>query len=82
MKNKKVLLQPCGLYYMVSILMCNTHTILHYPQILQYFQCRPPTLAEYFHGRPVESAEMEQWMAESAWAEFEVPKDVKEWSAT
>ena len=30
-KNKKVLLQLCGLYYMVSILMCNAHTILHYP---------------------------------------------------
>ncbi|KIJ40478.1 hypothetical protein M422DRAFT_101351, partial [Sphaerobolus stellatus SS14] len=47
-RSQKILLSPCGLYYLVAILLCNAHTILHYPQIPQYFTCSPPTLQEYF----------------------------------
>ncbi|KIJ23155.1 hypothetical protein M422DRAFT_196275 [Sphaerobolus stellatus SS14] len=41
-RNQKILLTPCGLYYLVSLLLCNAHTILHYPEIPQYFSCLPP----------------------------------------
>ncbi|KIJ53252.1 hypothetical protein M422DRAFT_100162, partial [Sphaerobolus stellatus SS14] len=47
-RNHKILLTPCDLYYLVSLLLCNVHTILHYPQIPQYFAYPPPTLEEYF----------------------------------
>ena len=50
--NQKILLTPCGLYYLVAVLFCNAHTILHHPQIPQYFHCNPPTLSEYFNGGP------------------------------
>ncbi|KIJ42814.1 hypothetical protein M422DRAFT_98796, partial [Sphaerobolus stellatus SS14] len=46
--NQKILLTLCGLYYLVSLLLCNAHTILHYPEIPQYFSCPPPSLEEYF----------------------------------
>ncbi|KIJ53223.1 hypothetical protein M422DRAFT_103130, partial [Sphaerobolus stellatus SS14] len=46
-RSQKILLTPCALYYLVALLMCNAHTILHYPQIPQYFTCPPPTLEEY-----------------------------------
>ncbi|KIO28419.1 hypothetical protein M407DRAFT_182246 [Tulasnella calospora MUT 4182] len=48
-KNLKVLLQPVGLLYSVALLLSNAHTILHQPQISQYFICQPPTLQEYFN---------------------------------
>lgn len=31
-KNHKILLNPSGAYYLVGILLCNAHTILHRPQ--------------------------------------------------
>ncbi|KIJ34460.1 hypothetical protein M422DRAFT_182036, partial [Sphaerobolus stellatus SS14] len=49
-RSQKILLSPCGLFYLVSLLLCNAHTILHYPQTPQYFACPPPTLEEYFIG--------------------------------
>lgn len=55
--GQKVLLSPCGLYYLVATLFCNAHTILHHPQIPQYFHCNPPTLLEYFN-RGTEREEM------------------------
>ncbi|KIJ31630.1 hypothetical protein M422DRAFT_98767, partial [Sphaerobolus stellatus SS14] len=45
--SQKILLTPCGLFYLVAILLCNAHTILHHPQIPQYFACPPPSLHEY-----------------------------------
>ncbi|KIJ40248.1 hypothetical protein M422DRAFT_103859, partial [Sphaerobolus stellatus SS14] len=46
-RSQKILLTPCALYYLVALLLCNAHTILHYPQIPQYFACSSPTLEEY-----------------------------------
>ncbi|KIJ47934.1 hypothetical protein M422DRAFT_98781, partial [Sphaerobolus stellatus SS14] len=46
-RSQKILLTPCGLFYLVAILLCNAHTILHYPQIPRYFTCTPPSLQEY-----------------------------------
>lgn len=80
-KNKKILLQPCGLYYMVAILMCNAHTILHNPEIPQYFDCAPPTLDEYFRGGPIDDDELERWAMEPAWEEREVPEGELDGSA-
>jgi hypothetical protein len=37
--NHKVLLSPCGLFYMVAVLLTNAHTILHGSQTSQYFAC-------------------------------------------
>ncbi|TDL14163.1 hypothetical protein BD410DRAFT_706083, partial [Rickenella mellea] len=49
LRNQKLLLQPVGLYYMCGLLFSNAHTILHRPQVPQYFMCEPPSLNEYFH---------------------------------
>ncbi|KIJ38209.1 hypothetical protein M422DRAFT_101787, partial [Sphaerobolus stellatus SS14] len=46
-RSQKILLTSCALYYLVTLLMCNAHTIPHYPQTPQYFTCPPPTLEEY-----------------------------------
>ena len=73
--NQKILLQPCAVYYLVAILLCNAHTILHVPQIPQFFNCKPPSLAEYFHGGPVEDAELDEWAMMSAAGEIEVELD-------
>ncbi|THU95828.1 hypothetical protein K435DRAFT_113884 [Dendrothele bispora CBS 962.96] len=74
--NQKVLLQPVGLFYLVGLLLCNCHTILHRPQIPQYFDCTPPTLAEYFQGEPVDDEHMDRWCLTSPWEE--VPDDEAE----
>jgi hypothetical protein len=76
--NQKVLLTPCGLFYMVAVLLTNAHTILHRPQTPQYFHCLPPSLNDYFHGVWVEDEEMDGWCAEAPWAEIEVPADEAE----
>ncbi|KIJ24166.1 hypothetical protein M422DRAFT_195025 [Sphaerobolus stellatus SS14] len=60
-REQKLFLTPCGLFYLVSVLLCNAHTILHPPQISQYFNCQPPTLEEYFTGGPVVDEELEAW---------------------
>ena len=60
-ENHQVLLSPCGLFYMVALLLCNAHTIMHSPQIPQYFNCSPPTLDEYFQGGPIGDDEMDSW---------------------
>jgi hypothetical protein len=69
-RNQKILLSPCGLFYLVGMLLVNAHTILHRPQIPQYFQCPPPTLEEYFTGGPVEDAELDAWCLDSPWEEI------------
>lgn len=66
-KNLKVLLQPVGLLYSVALLLSNAHTIIHHPQIPQYFLCQPPSLQEYFNGAPPEN------MPVAALPEQEVP---------
>jgi hypothetical protein len=71
-RNQKVLLSPCGLYYLIAILLGNAHTILHHPQIPQYFHCKPPTLAEYFTGGPIDDAELDAWCLDSPWGENDV----------
>ena len=53
-QNMRILLSPVGLYYLVAILLCNAHTILHSPLVPQYFTCPPPTLEEYLVGEPSE----------------------------
>ncbi|KDQ50122.1 hypothetical protein JAAARDRAFT_142408 [Jaapia argillacea MUCL 33604] len=73
--NQKILLLPCGLYYLAAILLGNTHTILHQPQILQYFPCSPPTLKEYFQGGPVEDPELDNWCLQAPWQEMDVGED-------
>lgn len=73
--NQKILLQPCAVYYLVAILLCNAHTILHVPQIPQFFACQPPTLQEYFQGGPVDDAELESWATMAAAGEVEMEMD-------
>ncbi|KIJ51635.1 hypothetical protein M422DRAFT_243936 [Sphaerobolus stellatus SS14] len=70
--SQKILLTPCALYYLVALLLCNAHTILHYPEISQYFACPPPTLEEYFQGGPVEDSELDAWCLDSVWQELDV----------
>ncbi|KIJ24503.1 hypothetical protein M422DRAFT_274703 [Sphaerobolus stellatus SS14] len=65
---KEILLSPCGLFYLVAIL-CNAHTILHHPQIPQYFAYPPPSLQEYFTGGPIDDAELDKWCLDSMWGE-------------
>ncbi|THU89274.1 hypothetical protein K435DRAFT_678329 [Dendrothele bispora CBS 962.96] len=72
-RNQKVLLSPCGLFYLVAILFCNVHTILHIPQIPQYFNCHPPTLAEYFTGQRVDDAELDEWCIQAPWHDVDIP---------
>jgi hypothetical protein len=74
-RNQKFLLSPCGLYYLVAMLLANAHTILHEPQITQYFRCKPPTLEEYFTGGPIDDDELDQWCLDTPWSEEEVPED-------
>ncbi|KIJ43670.1 hypothetical protein M422DRAFT_169591 [Sphaerobolus stellatus SS14] len=76
-RSQNFLLSPCGLYYLVSLLMCNAHTILHYPQIPQYFACPPPSLQEYFTGGPIEDSELDAWCLDSMWEEVEENTDVE-----
>jgi len=73
--NQKVLLQPCGLYYMVSVLLCNAHTILHLPQIPQYFNCRPPSLEEYFQGEPINDDQLNEWAMAPPLDEVDIPNE-------
>ncbi|KAF8600004.1 hypothetical protein BDV93DRAFT_403417, partial [Ceratobasidium sp. AG-I] len=56
-KNQKVLLQPVGILYVVGILFCNAHVILHGSQVSSYFDCLPPTLEEYFRGSAEDALE-------------------------
>ena len=74
-RSQKILLSPCGLFYLVSILLCNAHTILHYPQIPQYFACPPPTLEEYFIGGPIDDADLDKWCLDTIWHEVAVPEE-------
>lgn len=74
-RNFKLLLQPCALYYLVAILLCNAHTILHRPQTPQYFGCQPPTLEEYFQGGPIADADLDAWCLSSPWGECDVSID-------
>lgn len=76
--NQKILLQPCALFYLIAILFCNAHTILHIPQIPQYFACQPPTLSEYFQGGPVDDEELDSWITMSAAGEMEVEDEDNE----
>jgi hypothetical protein len=77
-QNQKILLSPCGIFYMVAILLCNAHTILHYPQVPQYFNCPPPTLDEYFTGGPIDDNDLDRWAMESAWGDVDVPEHIDE----
>jgi hypothetical protein len=72
-RNQKILKTPCGLYYLVAILLCNAHTILHCPQIPQYFGCLPPSLEEYFQGGPIEDEDLDAWCLDSPWHDINVP---------
>ncbi|KIJ30245.1 hypothetical protein M422DRAFT_268296 [Sphaerobolus stellatus SS14] len=67
--SQKILLSPCGLFYLVSLLLCNAHTILHSPQIPQYFDCAPPSLQECFSGGPIDDEDLDCWCLDS----FEEP---------
>ena len=69
--NQKILLQPCAIYYLVAILFCNAHI----PQIPQYFACLPPTLAEYFHGGPIDDEELDAWALTSPVGEVDLEVD-------
>lgn len=69
--NQKILLSPIGQFYLVAILLTNTHTILHHPQTPKYFNCVPPTLAEYFHGEEIADEELDAWGKEAPWEEID-----------
>ena len=51
--QNKALQSAVGLNYLVATLLHNAHGIFHPNEVSQYFQCRPPTLAEY-HGKPTD----------------------------
>ncbi|KAJ3534442.1 hypothetical protein NMY22_g6924 [Coprinellus aureogranulatus] len=74
-RSQKILLSPCGLLYLVAILLCNAHTILHNPQIPQYFGCQPPSLPEYFTGGPIEDEELDRWCQDSPWVTRDIPEN-------
>jgi hypothetical protein len=76
--NQKVLMSPCGLFYMVAILLTNAHTILHRPQTPQYFRCPPPSLHEYFHGQPIDDEEMDEWCKTAPWGEIDIDPSEEE----
>ena len=46
-KNLKIGLQPVHQYYTVGMLLGNCHTCVYGSQTSIYFNCVPPTLAEY-----------------------------------
>jgi len=71
-RSQKILLMPCGLFYMVGLLLCNAHTILHYPQISQYFNCPPPPLHEYFNGPPCHEPDLDKWCQDSILEEIDI----------
>lgn len=48
-KNLKIFLQPVAKYYLVGGILTNCHTCLYGSQSSQYFDCEPPTLAEYLN---------------------------------
>jgi hypothetical protein len=75
-RNPKVLKTPCGLFYLIAILLCNAHTIVHSLQIPQYFCSSPPTLEEYFQHGPIEDERLEAWCLDAPWAEVEMPADL------
>ena len=80
--SQKILLGPCALYYMVLLLLCNAHTILHCPQIPQYFSGSPPTLHEYFSGPLIEDNELDCWCLDSPWEEVDVQDNGNEGDET
>jgi hypothetical protein len=77
-RSQKNLLSPCGLFYLVSLLLCNAHTTLHHPQTPQYFACPPPTLKEYFIGGPIDDSQLDAWCLDSMWEEIEVEDNGEE----
>jgi hypothetical protein len=74
-ENQQVLVSPCGLFYMVALLLTNAHTILHRPQTPQYFRCTPPSLQEYFHGEPIDDEVMDDWCQTAPWGEVDIAPD-------
>lgn len=46
-KNLKLLLQPVAKYYIVGTLLANCHTCIYSSQTGLYYDCKPPSLAEY-----------------------------------
>ena len=54
-QGKGVLKTAIGLHYLVAVLLTNAHGIFNWNQVAQSFDCAPPTLAEYFCGRPSEA---------------------------
>ncbi|KAF7312656.1 hypothetical protein MIND_00279800 [Mycena indigotica] len=77
-QNQRLLLSPCGLYYLVAVLLINAHTIFHRPQISNYFGCAPPSLEEYFHGEAVLDEELDEWCMQSAFEEDSQEEDDEE----
>jgi hypothetical protein len=73
--NQRVLVSPCGLFYLVAILLTNAHTILHRPQTSQYFWCPPPSLDGYFHGEPINDEELDEWCKTALWGETDIHPD-------
>jgi hypothetical protein len=71
-ENQKVLLSPCGLFYMVAVLLTNAHTILHRPQTPRYFNCTPPSLNEYFRGDAVDDDDLDKWCMTAPWTAMDV----------
>ncbi|KAF7334095.1 hypothetical protein MVEN_02315300 [Mycena venus] len=74
-ENQKVLLSPCGLFYMVPVLLTNAHTILHLPQTPRYFNCTPPSLNEYFHGDAVDDEDLDAWCMTAPWTAMDSAED-------
>lgn len=47
-KNLKLRLQPVATYYGVALLLTNAHSCLYGNITASYFNCKPPSLEEYF----------------------------------
>ena len=46
-KNLKILKQEVADYYKVGAILTNCHTALYGSQVSEFFECDPPTLAQY-----------------------------------
>jgi nuclease HARBI1 len=40
---------PVGRYYCAGVILSNGLDCIHPNQVSQYFECKPPKLADYFH---------------------------------
>lgn len=48
-KRKKIRQAPASSLYLASMLLCTFSNCIYLKKVVQYFDCRPPTLEEYVY---------------------------------